>query len=166
MRELNIGNKAPDFQVMIAEDKYFCLSEFIGKYIVLYFYPKDNTPGCNIEAQEFNLLFPEFQMLRAEIIGVSKDSLKSHDRFKDLLGLKFYLGADMTCNLCQKYGVLVEKSMFGKKYMGITRMSFLIDKEGNIAFIWHKVKIEGHAQEVLDKIKELEEISRKKYSML
>lgn len=155
MSELQVGDQAPDFKVAIAENKNLTLSELKGKYILLYFYPKDNTPGCTVEAREFNALLPEFQKLGAEIIGVSKDSLKSHDKFKSLFDLNFYLGSDIECELCQKYGVWVEKSMFGKKYMGINRASFLIDKEGKIAHIWPNVKVNGHAQEVLDKLNEL-----------
>lgn len=155
MTELQIGNKAPDFKVAIAENRQLALSELKGKYVLLYFYPKDNTPGCTVEAREFNALLPEFKKLGAEIVGVSKDSLKSHDKFKSLFDLNFYLGSDAECQLCQKYGVWVEKSMFGKKYMGINRASFLIDKEGKIAHIWPNVKVNGHAQEALDKINEL-----------
>ena len=155
MSELQAGNIAPDFTVSIAENKQLSLSELSGRYVVLYFYPKDNTPGCTVEVRDFNALLPEFEKHGAEVIGVSKDSLKSHDKFKSLFGLQFHLGSDTECELCEKYGVWVEKSMFGKKYMGINRASFLIDKEGKIAHIWPKVKIKGHAQEVLDKIKEL-----------
>jgi len=152
MSELKIGDQAPDFKVAIAENKNLTLSELKGKYVLLYFYPKDNTPGCTVEAREFNALLPEFKKQGAEIIGISKDSLKSHDKFKSLFDLNFYLGSDAENQLCQKYGVWVEKSMFGKKYMGINRASFLIDKEGKIAYIWPNVKVNGHAQEVLDKL--------------
>lgn len=155
MKELVVGDVAPDFKVSIGENKQISLSELAGKYIVLYFYPKDNTPGCTVEARDFNSLLPEFTKLNTEIIGVSRDSLKSHDKFRNLFGLKFHLGSDTESSLCQQYGVWIEKSMFGKKYMGINRASFLINKEGKIAHIWPKVKINGHAQEVLDKIKEL-----------
>ena len=155
MSELMIGASAPDFKVLISEDKYISLSELLGKYVVLYFYPKNYTPGCTIEARGFSSLLPEFKKLGAEVIGVSKDSLKSHDKFKDLFGLKIYLGSDFEYKICQKYGVWVEKSMFGKKSMGINRTSFLIDREGKIAHIWPKVKISGHAQEVLDKISKI-----------
>ena len=155
MNKLQIGDQAPDFKVAIAENKNLTLSELKGKYVLLYFYPKDNTPGCTVEAREFNTLLPEFKKLGAEIIGVSKDSLKSHDKFKNLFDLNFYLGSDAECQLFQEYGVWVEKSMFGKKYMGIDRASFLIDKTGKIAYIWPNVKVNGHAQEVLDKLNEL-----------
>ncbi len=155
MSELQIGEKAPDFSVSIADNKNLELSDLSGKYVVLYFYPKDNTPGCTVEAKDFNELLPEFLSHGAEVIGISKDSLKSHDKFRELYDLKFYLGSDVECNICSDYGVWVQKSMFGKKYMGINRASFLIDKEGKIACIWPKVKVSGHAQEVLDKIKEI-----------
>ena len=153
MSELQIGDVAPDFNVAIAEDNNLSLSDLFGKYVVLYFYPKDNTPGCTIQARGFNALLPEFQKLNAEVIGISKDSLKSHDKFKGLFGLKFNLGSDVECQLCQDYGVWVEKSMFGKKYMGINRVTFLIDKAGKIAHIWPKVKVAGHAEDVLEKIR-------------
>ena len=154
-KPLQPGNIAPDFTVSIAENKQLSLSELSGRYVVLYFYPKDNTPGCTIEARSFNALLPEFEKHGAEVIGVSKDSLKSHDKFKSLFDLKLHLGSDAEFELCKKYEVWIEKSMFGKKYMGINRTSFLIDKEGKIVHIWPKVKVRGHAQEVLDKIKEL-----------
>ena len=114
MSELQIGEKAPGFNVAIAEDKNLSLSELAGKYVVLYFYPKDNTPGCTTQAKDFNSLLPEFKKLDAEVIGISKDSLKSHDKFKGLFDLKFHLGSDVECQLCQDYGVWVQKSMFGK----------------------------------------------------
>jgi peroxiredoxin Q/BCP len=155
MGELQIGDKAPEFSIAIAEDKNFVLSEQAGKFVVLYFYPRDNTPGCTVEARGFNELLPEFANINAEVIGVSKDSLKSHDKFRNLFGLDFHLGSDAECDLCKEYGVWVQKSMFGKKYMGINRASFLIDKAGKIAHIWPKVSLINHAQEVLDKTKEL-----------
>lgn len=153
--ELKINDKAPDFTIAVAENKNISLSDLKGKYVVLYFYPKDNTPGCTIEARDFNSLLTEFTKFNAEIIGVSKDTLKSHDKFKNLFGLSFHLGADTECELCKKYNVWGEKSMFGKKYMGINRATFLINTEGKIAYIWPKVKIKGHAEAVLEKIKEL-----------
>jgi peroxiredoxin Q/BCP len=149
------GNIAPDFTVSIAENKQLSLSELYGRYVVLYFYPKDNTPGCTVEARGFNALLSEFKKHGAEVIGISKDSLKSHVKFKSLFDLQLHLGSDAKCELCKKYGVWIEKSMFGKKYMGINRASFLIDKEGKIVHIWPKVNVRGHAQEVLNKIKEL-----------
>jgi thioredoxin-dependent peroxiredoxin len=155
MKELQIGDKAPAFSIAVAEGKNIVLSELKGKFVVLYFYPKDNTPGCTVEARGFNVLLSEFTKLNTEVIGVSKDSLKSHDKFKNLFGLNFHLGSDVECDLCKEYGVWVEKSMFGKKYMGINRVSFLIDQTGKIAHIWPKVSVLNHAQEVLDKVKEL-----------
>jgi thioredoxin-dependent peroxiredoxin len=156
MSKLKQGMNAPDFSILVGEDKKLSLSELSGKYVVLYFYPKDNTPGCTIEARGFNALLSEFVNAGAEIIGVSRDDLKSHDNFKNLFGLNFYLGSDEECRICNDYGVWVEKSMFGKKYMGIDRVTFLIDKKGKIAHIWTKVKVNDHAQEVLNKIRELD----------
>ena len=156
MKELQIGDVAPDFNVAIAEDKNISLSDLSGKYVVLYFYPKDSTPGCTSQAKDFNALLPEFKKLDVEVIGVSKDSLKSHDKFKDLYDLQFHLGSDIDCDLCKDYGAWAQKSMFGKKYMGINRTTFLIDKVGKIAYIWPKVKVKGHVQEVLEQIRDLD----------
>lgn len=149
---LQIGDNAPDFSMKIAQDKEVKLAELQGKFIVLYFYPRDDTPGCTIEAGDFNKLKPEFEKLNAVIIGVSKDDLTSHDKFKSKYCLEFNLASDANSDTCEKYGVWSEKSMFGKKYMGVDRATFLIDKEGKIAYVWPKVQINGHAKEVLEKI--------------
>ncbi len=152
---LNIGDKAPGFSMPTTQKgKEIELSDLKGKYVVLYFYPKDDTPGCTIEANDFNNLKSEFEKLNSVIIGISKDDLNSHDKFKQKYCLQFDLATD-TSDTCEKYGVWVEKSMYGKKYMGINRTTFLIDKEGNIVHIWPKVAVSGHAKEVLDKIKEI-----------
>jgi peroxiredoxin Q/BCP len=138
----------------IDKGKEIKLSDLKGKFVVLYFYPKDDTPGCTIEANDFNNLKPEFEKLNAIIIGVSKDDLNSHDKFKQKHCLQFNLASD-TSYTCEKYGVWGEKSMYGKKYMGINRVTFLIDKDGWIAHIWPKVSVASHAKEVLDTIKEI-----------
>jgi peroxiredoxin Q/BCP len=155
MGSLRVGEKAPEFLVKISEDKKYSLESLKGKYIVLYFYPKDDTPGCTLEAIDFNELLQEFHSLNAVVLGVSRDDLKSHNKFKDKYNLKFHLGSDLEGETCSSYGVWGEKSMFGKKYMGVNRATFLIDKEGKIVHVWPKVSVEGHAREVLNKIRSL-----------
>jgi peroxiredoxin Q/BCP len=155
MSNLKIGEKAPEFLIEVSADKNVSLEELKGKYIVLYFYPKDDTPGCTLEAIDFNELLPEFHLLNTVVLGVSRDDLSSHNKFKDKYNLKFNLGSDLEGGTCSKYAVWVEKSMFGKKYMGVNRATFLIDSQGKIAHIWPKVSVEGHAREVLDKIRAL-----------
>ena len=146
------GKKAPAFQVLAASGRKIRLSDLKGKAVVLYFYPKDDTPGCTIEAREFQAALPEFTKRGAIVLGVSPDDVKSHCRFGEKFGLEFDLLADTDHALAEKYGVWVEKSMYGKTYMGIQRATFLIDAEGKLARIWPKVKPEGHAAEVLDAI--------------
>ncbi len=153
MTILEIGDDAPKFELQITENTQITLSDFKGKFVVLYFYPKDNTPGCTMQAKDFTCMEKEFKDLGVEVIGVSRDSLKSHDKFKDKYNLYFNLGSDPEGKTCEQYGTWVEKSMFGKKYMGIQRATFLIDKDGKIAHIWPKVSIKGHALEVLNTVK-------------
>lgn len=155
MNKLVVGDKAPKFSVQIAENKIITSKDLEGKFVVLYFYPKDSTPGCTLEARDFNSYLPEFKTLGAEVIGISKDDLKSHDKFRDKHDLQFAIGSDTDGKMCLDYGVWTEKSMFGKKYMGITRATFLISPEGNIAHIWPKVSVLGHAKSVINKLKEL-----------
>jgi peroxiredoxin Q/BCP len=154
--KLTEGDKAPDFSTQIAEDTIITLKELKGKFVVLYFYPKDSTPGCTLEARDFNASLSEFKDLNAEIIGISKDDLNSHDKFRSKHKLEFSIGSDIDGKICMDYGVWGEKSMFGKKYMGISRATFLISPEGNIVHIWPKVKILGHAKEVINKLRELQ----------
>lgn len=155
MSDLKIGDKAPEFSMKTSENETVNLSDFKGKYVVLYFYPKDDTPGCTMEAIDFNELLQEFTALNTVILGVSKDDLKSHDKFKEKYKLKFNLGSDTDGNTCSKYTVWGEKSMFGKKYMGINRTTFLISPEGDLAHIWTKVSTNGHAREVANKIRSI-----------
>ena len=152
---LEIGSKAPDFTLPTDGGGTISLKELKGKNVVLYFYPKDNTPGCTTEACTFSESMPNFSKVKAEIIGVSKDSVKSHEGFKKKYGLKFRLGADVDGKVCEAYGTWVEKSLYGRKYMGIERATFLIDGKGIIRGIWHKVKVAGHADEVLAATKAL-----------
>src|SRR5699024_4104738 len=132
------------------------LSELKGKWIVLYFYPKDNTPGCTQEASDFRDVRDEFDKRETVILGVSRDSLASHEKFRNKKELNFPLLADTEEIACQRYDVLKEKNMYGKMRIGIERSTFLIDKSGNIAHVWRKVKVQGHVQEVLEKIDALQ----------
>ncbi len=125
------------------------LSDFAGKAVVLYFYPKDDTPGCTIEAQTFSSKLPEFEAAGAVVLGVSKDSVKSHDKFRDKHILGLILLSDETGDVAERYGVWGEKSMYGKKYMGIDRSTFLIDGDGRLVRAWRQVKVPGHVEEVL-----------------
>ncbi len=152
---LKIGDTAPNFTMPIGDNSKINLSDLAGKVVVLYFYPKDDTPGCTIEAGDFNKLKLEFEKMNSVIIGVSKDDLNSHDKFKKKYCLDFDLASDSNSDTCEKYGVWVEKSMFGKKYMGVNRATFLIDKKGKIAYIWSKVQVTGHAEDVLNQVRKI-----------
>ncbi len=153
--QLHTGDKAPDFTLPTNGGGSVTLSKLKGQNVVVYFYPKDDTPGCTIEAKEFRDLLGEYEKSNTVIIGISKDSVASHDKFIEKFCLPFMLGSDEDCATCTAYGVWVEKSMYGKKYMGIDRVTFLIGKDGKIAHIWPKVKPEGHAAEVLGEAKKL-----------
>ncbi len=146
---LKIGDDAPAFTLPADGGKTIDLAALKGKKIVLYFYPKDDTSGCTKEAIAFNGLRAQFAAANAEIVGVSADSVASHDKFKKKYDLGFALASDEAKGMLEAYGVWVEKSMYGKKYMGIERTTILIDAHGKIARIWPKVKVEGHAEEVL-----------------
>lgn len=151
--DLQIGDIAPDFVVATSNGQQFKLSDMLGKNVVLYFYPKDNTPGCTLEGRDFSSLKDSFEEANTIIIGISKDDIKSHCSFKGRFNITVDLGYDENAKISESYGVLVEKSMFGKKYMGINRTTFLIDKSGKIAYIWGDVSVFGHAEAVLDEIK-------------
>ncbi len=148
MQELKIGDAAPDFTLPTDGGGEITLSKFKGKKVVLYFYPKDDTPGCTTESCAFRDGLGEFEDLNAQIIGVSKCSVKMHDKFKAKYGLNFPLASDEHGNVCERYGVWVEKSMYGRQYMGIDRSTFLIGEDGKIAAIWRKVSVPGHAAAV------------------
>lgn len=152
---LKIGDKAPAFSLPTDGGGKLAMKDLKGKKVVLYFYPKDNTSGCTKEAEAFRDSIRKFKSAGAEIVGVSKDSAKSHDTFKTKFNLPFTLIADEECELCKAYGVWVKKSMYGRHYMGIERATFLIDEKGKINRIWHKVKVPGHADEVLAAVKAL-----------
>jgi peroxiredoxin Q/BCP len=147
---LNPGDKAPAFTLPGNGGATVSLAAFAPKKVVLYFYPKDDTPGCTTEAMDFTRLADEFAAAGTIVVGVSKDSAKKHDRFCAKHGLGVILGSDEGGDTCERYGVWVEKNMYGRTYMGIERTTFLIDGTGQIARIWSKVKVNGHAAEVLD----------------
>lgn len=150
---LEIGDKAPDFTLPTDGAGTVKLSELKGENVVLYFYPKDDTSGCTAEACQFRDQFPKFGRTDATIVGVSRDSVAAHDKFKKKYKLPFTLASDVEGKVTERYGVWVQKSMYGRKYMGIERSTFLIDGKGVIRGIWRKVKVPGHADEVLSAIK-------------
>ncbi|MEM1152347.1 MAG: thioredoxin-dependent thiol peroxidase [Pseudomonadota bacterium] len=147
-----IGDKAPDFSLPGAGGKTLSLSDYAGQWLVLYFYPKDDTPGCTTEAVDFSALAAEFRSRGASVIGISKDTVAKHDKFRDKHDLTVDLASDEEGSVCEAYGVWVEKNMYGKKYMGIQRATFLISPDGSVSEVWPKVKVKGHAQAVLDRI--------------
>ncbi len=149
---LKIGQTAPNFTAKSDEGSEISLLDLKGKNVVLYFYPKDDTPGCTIEAQDFTKKIKEFDNLDCVVLGVSKDNLASHCKFIEKYNLAFNLLVDEDTEICKKYNVLKEKSMFGKKYIGIDRTTFLINKMGKIAAIWNSVKVSGHVDEVLKEL--------------
>jgi thioredoxin-dependent peroxiredoxin len=149
------GDKAPDFKLVDDQGQTVQLSKLKGRSVVVYFYPKDDTSGCTAEAKDFSCLADEFKAAGAEIIGISPDDVKSHVKFKAKYGLSHRLAADPEKEAAGAYNVWVEKSMYGKKYMGVERSTFLIGKNGKVAKAWHKVKVPGHAEEVLAALKEL-----------
>ena len=146
---LDEGDKAPDFELPTENGDKFKLSDFKGKGVVLYFYPKDDTSGCTLEAKDFSVFAPDFRKAGIEVIGLSPDSVESHRKFSRKYDLAVRLAADEDKAVANAYGVWVEKSMYGRKYMGVERSTFLIDKSGRIARSWRKVKVPGHAEEVL-----------------
>ena len=150
-----IGDIAPDFTLPRDGGAAITLSALRPGKVVLYFYPKDDTPGCTLEAQDFSARLADFQAAGATVIGISKDSVKAHDKFCKKHGLQIVLASDEAGSTCEDYGVWVEKSMYGKKYMGIERATFLIDGKGVLRGIWRKVKVPGHVAEVLKAAKAL-----------
>ena len=146
---VDVGSKAPDFTMPTDGNGSVTLSKLKGKKVVLYFYPKDDTSGCTAEACGFRDSFPDYTGAGAVVIGISKDSVASHDKFKKKHNLPFILASDTGSDVCEKYGTWVEKSMYGRKYMGIERCTYLLDQEGVVRGVWHKVKVSGHAAEVL-----------------
>ncbi|MBV0911691.1 thioredoxin-dependent thiol peroxidase [Anianabacter salinae] len=150
-----IGQTAPDFTLPRDGGGEVTLSDHKGQIVVLYFYPKDDTSGCTKQAQGFTEHLAAFEAAGAVVIGVSKDSVAKHDKFRDKYGLGVILASDEDSDVCESYGVWAEKSMYGKKFMGIERSTFVIDRQGNIAHTWRKVKVPGHVDEVLEAVKSL-----------
>ena len=146
--------KALSFILPSTGKKNFTLKDTLGKYVVLYFYPKDDTPGCTIETNEFNKLLPKFKKLQCEVYGISKDSLKSHDKFRDKYKIKFDLLADEELKVLKKYKVWKKKKFMGREFMGVVRTTYLLDKKGRILKIWNNVKAKDHAKEVLETLKQ------------
>jgi peroxiredoxin Q/BCP len=155
MSEIAIGQLAPDFEMPIDGGATVALSGLKGKSVVLYFYPKDDTSGCTSQAIAFTESIDKFRALSCEVIGVSKDKVSSHDKFKAKYDLDVTLASDFGTEVCETYGVWAEKSMYGRKYFGIERTTFLIDKNGTIINIWRKVKVPGHDETVLKAVQEL-----------
>lgn len=155
MSELKIGDQAPDFTLPGNNRQTISLSDYIGKPLVLYFYPKDNTPGCTQESCDFRDNLAAFQKLGCAVIGISKCSAKKHDHFAAKYDLNFPLASDENGDTCERYGVWKGKSLYGRSFMGIERSTFLIDKDGKIAAIWRKVKVKGHVEEVKNALEEL-----------
>jgi peroxiredoxin Q/BCP len=151
---LKVGSKAPSFSLESDEGKKINLKDFSGKKVVLYFYPKDDTPGCTREACSFTENASSLRKAGAVVLGVSADSVPSHQKFKTKYKLNFPLLSDPDRETIQKYGVWKEKNMYGKKMMGVERTTFIIDEDGKIAHIFPKVKVDGHTEKVLEKLKE------------
>lgn len=149
MTVLKVGMQAPDFEAPIDGGESVRLSTLRGRKVVLYFYPKDSTPGCTTEACGFRDALPDFSAIDAEILGVSKDSVKRHDNFRAKYDLPFHLVADTSGEVCEAYGVWVLKKNYGREYMGIQRATFLVDEAGVIREIWRKVRVKGHVDAVL-----------------
>ncbi len=152
---IKLNNKAPIFKAQSTGNKEYSLNDSKGKYVVLYFYPKDDTPGCTIETKDFNTLLPKFKKLNCEIYGISKDDLKSHDKFREKYKVKFNLLADEEKKIIKDYKVWGKKKFMGKEFMGIIRSTYLIDKKGKIIKIWKNVRVKDHAKEVLDFLKNI-----------
>ena len=153
MTELTTGQEAPQFELPISSTESLKLADYRGKFVVLYFYPKDDTSGCTTEGIDFTARRAAFEAADAVVIGISPDSCKSHDKFKAKHSLDVILVADEERKAIEAYGVWVEKSMYGRKYMGVERTTYLIDRDGKIAKVWTKVKVPGHADEVLEAVK-------------
>ena len=152
---LKNNTKAPNFKLPSTNKSNYQLKDSLGKYVVIYFYPKDDTPGCTIETNDFNKLLSKFKKLNCEIFGISKDDLKSHDKFREKFKVKFDLLSDEETKVLKKYKVWGKKKFMGREYMGISRSTFLIDKQGKIVKIWENVNVKDHAKEVLETLKSI-----------
>lgn len=155
MSKVTIGKKVPDFSLPATGEQSIKLSDLKGKNIILYFYPKDSTPGCTLEGQDFRDNIKKFTTRNTVILGVSRDSIKSHENFRNKQRFPFELLSDSNEKLCKMFDVIKEKNMYGKKVMGIERSTFLIDTRGVLRAEWRKVKVDGHVDEVLSAVKSL-----------
>jgi len=156
MAKVVLGKPVPDAKLHTTGDQTFRLSDLQGKHLVLYFYPKDNTPGCTTEGQDFRDHYPSFRKLKTEVLGVSRDSLKSHEGFKSKQCFPFDLVTDEDEKLCKLFGVIKEKTLYGRKFMGIERSTFIIDRKGILRGEYRGVKVAGHVAEVLAAVKKLD----------
>jgi len=155
MTSVAVGKKLPAFSGVATGGGKIGSKDLKGKPYVLYFYPRDNTPGCTVESKDFRDLYPKFRRRKVEVIGISRDTLASHEKFKGKFDFPFELSADPDETICNLFGVMKDKNMYGKKVRGIERSTFLVDADGKLVREWRKVKVEGHAQEVLDSLAEL-----------
>ena len=155
MSKVQVGKKVPDFKALLDNEETFKLSENKGKNLVFYFYPKDNTPGCTKEGEDFRDNYSVIKKLNTEVIGVSKDSVTSHQKFVQKFNFPFNLISDENEKVCNLFNVIKEKNMYGRKYMGIERSTFLIDTNGKLIKEWRKVRVKGHVDDVIESIKEI-----------
>lgn len=155
MSKVSVGNAVPDFTLDATGEQQLSLADFKGEHVVLYFYPKDSTPGCTREGQAFNENYSKFRRQKTVILGISRDSIKSHENFKHKQGFKFDLLSDPDETVCKLFDVIKMKNMYGKKVRGIERSTFLIDKKGVLREEWRKVSVDGHAEQVLEAVKQL-----------
>jgi peroxiredoxin Q/BCP len=154
---LKIGDSTKHFCLPDQNNNFVCLNDYLGKWVVLYFYPKDNTPGCTIEAKDFSCVVSDFEKINTEIIGVSPDSPKSHTNFITKHDLEINLLSDPDHTVLQNYGVWQKKKLYGKEHFGVVRSTYIINPEGTVAYVWHKVKVDGHVDEVKNKLKDLQD---------
>lgn len=155
MSQPQLNKKAPNFKLPATGDKTLSLADFKGKNLVIYFYPKDNTPGCTTEGQDFRDHFKQFQKHNTEILGVSRDSVRTHENFRKKHEFPFDLLSDKDEEMCKAFDVIKLKKLYGREYMGIERSTFLIDEQGKLKQEWRKVKVKGHVEEVLEAVKAL-----------
>ena len=153
---LKINTKFPILNLNSTSGNFYSLKDSIGKYVVLYFYPKDDTPGCTIETNDFNKLLTKFKKLNCDVFGISKDDMKSHNKFKEKYNIKFNLLADNELKIVKSYKVWAKKKFMGREFMGVIRSTFLIDPKGKIVKIWDNVKVKDHAKEVLETLKNIQ----------
>lgn len=150
--DINVGDKAPALSLAATGETTVHIPSKSGKRQVIFFYPKDNTPGCTTESKAFSALKPDFDAKETEIIGISRDSLASHEKFKEKQDLDITLASDEDGKACEAFGVWVEKNMYGRKFMGIERSTYVIEADGSVSHVWRKVKVKGHAEAVLAKL--------------